>query len=114
MAHNTEWDATGSTSTRATRIVNASTASYHVLVSSTRQVLSIFWNRNNYWILDVTHDDMYIRWYNQESINQSDSYTVTATSTDPAHKDSRLTQRSWELNDVPMLFMYGPILVPVE
>ena len=75
-----EWDATGSTSTRATVIANAPTASRHVLVSTPDRHLVFFGTET-----DVgsggTQDDMFIRWSNQESINQSDSYTTTATNT---------------------------------
>ena len=75
-----EWDATGSTSTRATRIANTPTASRHVLVSTPDRHL-VFFGTETTIGSGGTQDDMYIRWSNQESINQSDSYTVTATNT---------------------------------
>jgi hypothetical protein len=75
-----EWDATGSTSTRATRIANTPTASRHVLVSTPSRHL-VFFGTETTIGSGGTQDDMFIRWSNQESINAADSYTVTATNT---------------------------------
>jgi len=75
-----EWDATGSTSTRATRIANTPTASRHVLVSTPDRHL-VFFGTETTIGSGGTQDDMYIRWSNQESIDAADSYTVTATNT---------------------------------
>ena len=75
-----EWDATGSTSTRATVIANAPTASRHVLVSTPDRHL-VFFGTETEVGSGATQDDMFIRWSNQEDINQSESYTVTATNT---------------------------------
>jgi len=75
-----EWDATGSTSTRATRIANTPTASRGVLVSTPDRHL-VFFGTETTIGSGGTQDDMFIRWSNQESIDASDSYTVTATNT---------------------------------
>ena len=75
-----EWDATGSTSTRATIIANAPTASRHVLVSAPSRHL-IFFGTETTIGSGGTQDDMFIRWSNQEEITGTDSYTVTATNT---------------------------------
>jgi len=75
-----EWDATGSTSTRATRIANTPTASRHVLVSTPDRHL-VFFGTETTIGSGGTQDDMYIRWSNQEEITGTDSYTVTATNT---------------------------------
>ena len=75
-----EWDATGSTSTRATIIANAPTASRHVLVSAPSRHLIFFGTETT--IGDAsTQDDMFIRFSNQEEITGADAYTVTATNT---------------------------------
>ena len=75
-----EWDATGSTSTRATIIANAPTASRHVLVSTPDRHLVFFGTETEVGTTS-TQDDMFIRWSNQEEITGTDSYTVTATNT---------------------------------
>jgi len=75
-----EWDATGSTSTRATRIANTPTASRHVLVSTPDRHLVFIGTETT--IGDTSsQDDMFIRWSNQEEITGTNSYTVTATNT---------------------------------
>ena len=77
-----EWDSTPSnaTSIRATVLANAPTASRHVLVSTPDRHLVFFGTETS--VGDTaTKDDMFIRWSDQESINQSESYTVTATNT---------------------------------
>ena len=75
-----EWDATGSTSTRATVIANAPTASRHVLVSTPDRHL-VFFGTETTVGAGGTQNDMFIRWSDQESIDASDSYTVKATNT---------------------------------
>ncbi len=75
-----EWDATGSTSTRATRIANTPTASRHVLVSTPDRHL-VFFGTETTIGGSATQNDMFIRWSDQESIDASDSYTVKATNT---------------------------------
>ena len=75
-----EWDATGSTSTRATIIANAPTASRHVLVSTPDRHL-VFFGTETTIGSGGTQDDMFIRWPNQEEITGTDAYTVTATNT---------------------------------
>ena len=77
-----EWDAaaTNATSTRATLIANAPTASRHVLVSTPDRHLVFFGTETT--IGDpTTQDDMFIRFSSQESIDQTDSYTVRADNT---------------------------------
>ena len=77
-----QWDAAagGATSTRATIIPNAPTASRHVLVSTPDRHLVFFGTETT--IGDVTtQDDMFIRFSSQESFDQTDSYTVTASNT---------------------------------
>ena len=80
-----EWDAAaaGSTSTRATRIANTPYASRHVLVSTPDRHLVFFGTQPTIDSDTNTYpqDDMFIRFSNQESIDQSDSYTVTANNT---------------------------------
>ena len=80
-----EWDAAaaGSTSTRATRIANTPYASRHVLVSTPDRHLVFFGTQPTIDADTTTYpqDDMFIRFSNQESIDQSDSYTVTANNT---------------------------------
>jgi len=77
-----EWDAAaaGATSTRATIIANAPTASRHVLVSTPDRHL-VFFGTETTVGTPSTQDDMFIRWSNQEEITGTDSYTVTATNT---------------------------------
>ena len=75
-----EWDAAGSTSTRATVIADAPTASRHVLVSTPDRHL-VFFGTETTVGSGGTQDDMFIRWSNQEEITGTDSYTVTATNT---------------------------------
>ena len=75
-----EWDATGSTSTRATVIANTPTASRHVLVSTPDRHL-VFFGTETTIGNTATQDDMFIRWSNQEEITGANSYTVTATNT---------------------------------
>ena len=77
-----EWDAaaTNATSTRATLIANAPTASRHVLVSTPDRHLVFFGTETT--IGDsTTQDDMFIRFSSQESIDQTDSYIVKANNT---------------------------------
>jgi hypothetical protein len=77
-----EWDAssTTATSTRATIIANAPTASRHVLVSTPDRHLVFFGTETTVGNPD-TQDDMFIRFSDQESIDQTDSYTVRAENT---------------------------------
>ena len=75
-----EWDATGSTSTRATIIANAPTASRHVLVSTPDRHL-VFFGTETTVGTSSSQDDMFIRFSNQEEITGADAYTVTATNT---------------------------------
>tara|TARA_R100001594_G_scaffold129078_2_gene167589 strand:- start:172 stop:2358 length:2187 start_codon:yes stop_codon:yes gene_type:complete len=77
-----EWDAAaaGATSTRASLIANAPTASRHVLVSTPDRHLVFFGTETTVGD-STTQDDMFIRFSNQESIDATDSYTVTATNT---------------------------------
>ncbi len=77
-----EWDAsaTNATSTRATVLPNAPTASRHVLVSTPDRHLVFFGTETT--VGDpTTKDDMFIRFSDQESIDQTDSYTVRAENT---------------------------------
>jgi len=77
-----EWDASPSnaTSIRATVLPNAPTASRHVLVSTPDRHLVFFGTETT--VGDTTtQDDMFIRFSSQESIDQSDSYTVKANNT---------------------------------
>jgi len=77
-----EWDAAaaGSTSTRATLLPNAPTASRHVLVSTPDRHL-VFFGTETTVGSSSTQDDMFIRFSSQESIDQTDSYTVRADNT---------------------------------
>mgnify|MGYP004451117383 FL=1 len=77
-----EWDSAPSnaTSIRATVLPNAPTASRHVLVSTPDRHLVFFGTETTVGDTD-TQDDMFIRFSDQESIDQSESYTVTATNT---------------------------------
>ena len=77
-----EWDAsaTNATGTRATILPNAPTASRHVLVSTPDRHLVFFGTETT--VGDpTTKDDMFIRFSDQESIDQTDSYTVRAENT---------------------------------
>ena len=77
-----EWDASPSnaTSIRATIIPNAPTASRHVLVSTPDRHL-VFFGTETTVGNSATQDDMFIRFSSQESIDQTDSYTVRANNT---------------------------------
>jgi hypothetical protein len=77
-----EWDAAGAaaTSTRATLLPNAPTASRHVLVSTPDRHL-VFFGTETTVGTSSTQDDMFIRFSSQESIDQTDSYTVRADNT---------------------------------
>ena len=59
---------------------NAPAKSRHVLVSPTDRHL-IFFGTTTVTTDDTTQDDMFIRFSDQESINETDSYTVTANNT---------------------------------
>ena len=77
-----QWDSapTNATATRATIIPNAPTASRHVLVSTPDRHLVFFGTETT--VGDpTTQDDMFIRFSDQESIDQTDSYTVRAENT---------------------------------
>jgi len=77
-----EWDASApsATSTRATVLPNAPTASRHVLVSTPDRHL-VFFGTETTVGTSTTQDDMFIRFSSQESIDQTDSYTVKAENT---------------------------------
>ena len=77
-----EWDAAASnpTANRATVMSNAPAKSRHVLVSPTARHL-IFFGTTTTTTDAATQDDMFIRFSTQESINDTDSYTVTANNT---------------------------------
>ena len=77
-----EWDASApsATSTRATILPNAPTASRHVLVSTPDRHL-VFFGTETTVGTPATQDDMFIRFSSQESIDQTDSYTVRAENT---------------------------------
>ena len=77
-----EWDASAvnATSNRATLLANAPTASRHALVSTADRHLVFFGTETT--VGDpATKDDMFIRFSDQESIDQTDSYTVRAENT---------------------------------
>ena len=77
-----EWDASAvnATANRATVLPNAPTASRHVLVSTPDRHLVFFGTETT--VGDpTTKDDMFIRFSDQESIDQTDSYTVRAENT---------------------------------
>ena len=77
-----EWNAAAvnATSIRATVLPNAPTASRHVLVSTPDRHLVFFGTETT--VGDpTTKDDMFIRFSSQESIDQTDSYTVRAENT---------------------------------
>jgi len=77
-----EWDASPSNATaiRATILPNAPTASRHVLVSTPDRHL-VFFGTETTVGSSTTQDDMFIRFSSQESIDQTDSYTVRANNT---------------------------------
>ncbi len=77
-----EWDASPSNATaiRATILPNAPTASRHVLVSTPDRHL-VFFGTETTVGSSSTLDDMFIRFSSQESIDQTDSYTVRANNT---------------------------------
>ena len=77
-----EWDAAAgaAVSTRATILANAPTKSRHVLVSTPDRHL-VFFGTETTVGTDSTQDDMFIRFSSQESIDQTDSYTVKANNT---------------------------------
>jgi hypothetical protein len=77
-----EWDASPSNATaiRATLLPNAPTASRHVLVSTPDRHL-VFFGTETTVASSSTLDDMFIRFSSQESIDQTDSYTVRANNT---------------------------------
>jgi hypothetical protein len=75
-----EWDSDGSTSTRATILANAPTASVQTLVSTPDRHL-VFFGTETTIGTTTTQDDMYIRWSDQESIDASTSYAPSATNT---------------------------------
>jgi len=77
-----EWDAAAAAAVnnRATVLANAPTASRHVLVSTPDRHLVFFGTETTIGTTS-TQDDMFIRFSSQESINQTDSYTVKANNT---------------------------------
>ena len=77
-----EWDAAAANATanRATVLPNAPTASRHVLVSTPDRHL-VFFGTETTVGTPSTQDDMFIRFSDQESIDQTDSYTVRAENT---------------------------------
>jgi len=77
-----EWDAqpTNATSVRATLLANAPTASRHVLVSTPDRHLVFFGTETTVGDKS-TQDDMFIRFSDQENIDGSTAYTVTAENT---------------------------------
>ena len=77
-----EWDAqpTNATSIRATLLANAPTASRHVLVSTPDRHL-VFFGTETTVGNKTTQDDMFIRFSDQENIDGSTAYTVTAENT---------------------------------
>ena len=77
-----KWDASAvnPTATRATVLANAPTASRHVLVSTPDRHL-VFFGTETTVGTSTTKDDMFIRFSSQESIDQTDSYTVRANNT---------------------------------
>ena len=77
-----EWDASAANATanRATVLPNAPTASRHVLVSTPDRHLVFFGTETTVGD-STTQDDMFIRFSDQESIDQTDSYTVRAENT---------------------------------
>jgi len=77
-----EWDsdATAATSTRATIVANAPTATRQTLVSTPDRHLLFFGTETTIGTTS-TQDDMFIRWSDQESIDASTSYAPSATNT---------------------------------
>ena len=77
-----EWDGspTNAVNVRATLLPNAPTASRHVLVSTPDRHL-VFFGTETTVGNSATQDDMFIRFSDQESIDRTDSYTVTANNT---------------------------------
>ena len=77
-----EWDASANnaTSIRATLLPNAPTASRHVMVSTPDRHL-VFFGTETTVGSPATQDDMFIRFSDQESIDQADSYIVKAENT---------------------------------
>jgi len=77
-----QWDGapTNATNTRATIIPNAPTKSRHMIVSTPDRHLVFFGTETTVGD-NSTQDDMFIRFSDQESIDQTDSYTVTANNT---------------------------------
>ena len=77
-----EWDAAGAgaTSTRATLLANAPTASRHVLVSTPDRHLVFFGTETTIGSTS-TQDDMFIRFSSQEDIDGTNAYTVRADNT---------------------------------
>ena len=77
-----EWDAAAAnaTSTRATIIANAPTASRHVLVSTPDRHL-VFFGTETTIGTQSSQDAMFIRFSDQENIDGTDAYTVTAENT---------------------------------
>ena len=77
-----EWDsnAAGASSTRATLLANAPTATIKTLVSTPDRHL-IFLGTETTIATTSTQDEMYIRWSSQESIDASTSYAPSATNT---------------------------------
>jgi len=79
-----QWDAAAAnpTSTRATVMSNAPASSRHVIVSPTdRHLIFLGTVAGTDATVAANQNDMFIRWSNQESINDSASYTVTANNT---------------------------------
>jgi len=72
-----EWDSDGSTSTRATLVTSAPTATRQTLVSTPDRHLVFFGTETTIGTTS-TQDDMYIRWSEQEDIN---TYAPSATNT---------------------------------
>ena len=72
-----EWDSDGSTSTRATLVTSAPTATRQTLVSTPDRHL-VFFGTETTIGTTATQDDMYIRWSEQEDIN---TYAPSATNT---------------------------------
>jgi len=77
-----EWDsdADSATSTRATIVANAPTASIQTLVSTPDRHLVCFGTETTIGTTS-TQDDMFIRWSDQESIDASTSWAPSATNT---------------------------------
>ena len=77
-----EWDADASNATgnRATIVSGAPTASRDMLISTPDRHLVLFGTETTIGDTD-SQDDMFIRFSSQESIDESDSYTVKANNT---------------------------------